>query len=267
VKIKYITDNKELIKQLTIRDITARYRGSAGGILWSLINPLIMLAVYSIVFAFVFKAKFGEAIISGESSRWDFSIMLFSGLIIHGFFAEAITKSTTLVTSNVSFVKKVIFPLEILPVVNILSALFHLLISTGILSVAFLIFYHSIPITILFVPLVLLPFIIMVLGISYFLSSLGVYIRDLQHPINILMTVLLFISPIFFSISALPELVQPFVYLNPLSVIVEEFRNVILLNKLPNFLHLGLYYIVALMTYMVGFIFFSKTKNGFADVI
>jgi len=256
--------NRDLVKQMVKREVVGRYRGSFMGILWSFFTPLLMLVIYTFVFSVVFKARWG---IAGQESKIDFGIILFVGMIIHGLFAECINRAPGLILSNVNYVKKVVFPLEILPWVALGSSLFHFGVSLSVLIAALLIFMGYIPFTALLFPLVLLPLIFVTIGFAWFLASLGVFIRDIGQITGILTTVLLFISGVFFPISALPEPYRTWLILNPLAVIIEEGRNALILGKLPDLMRWCVMMVLSLFTAWAGFAWFQKTRKGFADVL
>ena len=174
--------NRHLIWQLTRRDIAARYRGSIIGLAWSFINPLLMLTVYTFVFSVVFKARWGT---DANESRADFAIVLFVGMIVFGLFAETVNRAPGQIISNVNYVKKVVFPLEILSLVSLGSVLFHSMVSLAVLLVAQFIINRAIPWTAVLFPLVLLPLIFTSLGVAWFLAALGVYIRDIGQIITV----------------------------------------------------------------------------------
>jgi lipopolysaccharide transport system permease protein len=255
--------NRSLIISLIKRDISGRYKGSLLGILWSLINPIFMLMVYTFVFSVVFNARWT----GGSDSKTEFALVLFAGLIVFNLFSECFNRSPGLILANVNFVKKVIFPLEILSFVSLGAALFNAVISYAVWIVAYIIFYGLPHLTILLLPIVLTPLFIFILGIGWLFSSLGVYIRDISQLVGMLTTVLLFLSPIFFPISALPENYQIFIKLNPLAPVIEQSRQVLFWGNLPNPYEYGLCLIVALIIACFGFYWFQKTRKGFADVI
>jgi len=265
VLLKSIIVNRHLIYQMTKREITGRYRGSFMGVLWSFINPILMLTVYTFVFSVVFKARWGTGSVS--ESKSDFAIILFVGLIVHTLFAETLMRAPTLILGNVNYVKKVIFPLEILSLTSIASVLFHSVISLIVLLSAFFIFNGFIHWTVIFIPLVFFPLIIVSVGLSWFLSSLGVFIRDVGQTIAILTMILMFLSPIFYPVSALPEKFQHVIMLNPLTFIIEQSRNVIIWGRMPDFIGLAFYSIAALCLMWLCFFWFQKTRKGFADVL
>ncbi|WP_439650461.1 ABC transporter permease [Pollutimonas nitritireducens] len=257
--------NRNLILQMTKREVVGRYRGSVMGLAWSFFNPIFMLLVYTFVFAVVFKARWGASNI--EESRTLFAIVLFVGLIVHGLFAEVLNRAPGLIISNVNYVKKVIFPLEVLPVVAMGAALFHSTISLIVLLAAFALFNGYIHWTVIFFPLVLLPLIIITLGLAWILASLGVFLRDVGQTISIITMVMLFMAPVFYPITAVPRQLRSIIMANPLTVIIEQAREVLIWGRLPNWTLLSLYTVVALAVAWVGYAWFQKTRKGFADVI
>ncbi|MFU8787394.1 MAG: ABC transporter permease [Methylobacter sp.] len=245
------------------REVIGRYRGSFLGLLWSFVNPVLMLAVYTFVFGFVFKARWGQ----GDVDKYEFALVLFAGLIVFNLFAECIGRAPGLILGNVNYVKKVIFPLEILPWVALGSALFHTCISLAVLLVFLALVGHGFFWTILWLPLVLLPFLLLIMGLSWLLASLGVFIRDMGQLVGMVITVLMFMSPIFYPLSALPESVGAYLFLNPITFVVEQVRNILLWGKQPDWSQLGIYSAVSIVIAWLGLFWFEKTRKGFADVL
>lgn len=256
--------HRQLLWQLARRDIAMRYRGTMGGFAWSLFMPLLMLGVYTLVFSVVFKARWP---LPDDQPQGQFAVILFAGLMVHGLAAEVLNRAPTTITAQVNYVKKVVFPLSLLPVVPMMTALFHLAFSVAILLGAGLWLKGTVPLTSLWLPLVLLPYCIGLLGAAWMLAALGVFLRDIGQIVGLIVTVLLFLSPIFFPPEALPEAWRPYLLLNPLTLIIEQVRDVLLWGKLPDFRALGLYSIGALALAFVGKWFFQKTRKGFADVL
>jgi lipopolysaccharide transport system permease protein len=253
------------------REITGRYRGSVLGIVWSMLTPLFMLAVYTFVFGTVFGARWADESTGagrhGEHSMAEFAIILFAGLIVFQLFAEVINRAPMLVLSNVSYVKKVVFPLQILPVVALGSALFHAAVSFAVLLGFILVVYGSIPFTALLLTVVLAPYCVVILGLSWFLAAFGVYYRDINQFLGTLVTALMFLSPIFFPVSALPEWIRAWVALNPIAFPVEETRAVLIFGRMPDFPGLAVYMAAGLAIAVLGYTWFEKTRKGFADVL
>lgn len=255
--------NRELIKASAKREVLGRYRGSVIGILWSFFNPLFMLGVYTFVFSVVFQARWG----GGTGSKTEFALVLFAGLMMFTLFADCINRAPSLILSNVNYVKKVVFPLEILPVVTLLSAMFHMLISLSVWFLAYGVFFGMPHATGLLLPLIVLPFVMFIIGLSWVLASLGVYLRDVSQIIGIVTSVLMFLSPIFYPVSALPENYQHLLYLNPLTPVVEMTRDVLFWGKTPDLVVLCIYWLATAVIAWFGFAWFQKTRKGFADVL
>lgn len=255
--------NRSLIYQMTKREVVGRYRESILGIAWSFFNPLIMLAVYTVVFSTVFQAKWGI----GSESKTEFALVLFIGMIVHGVLAESMNNSPSLMLRNVSYVKKVVFPLEVLPWIVMGSTLFHALISVIVWVLFYVVVNHSFQWTIIFLPIVFLPLVMFSLGVSWMLASLGVYIRDIGQMTGVLTTILLFMSPIFYPASRLPEPYQTIIYLNPLTFVIEQAREVLMWGNVPNWTGMVVAYIVSFLVAWAGFAWFQKTRQGFADVL
>jgi lipopolysaccharide transport system permease protein len=249
---------------MTRREIKKKYQGTLLGLAWSLINPLLMLSVYTFVFGVVFKSRWGT---TGDESRIDFAINLFAGLIVFGIFSESLNQSPGLIISNANYVKRVIFPLEILSIVSVASILFNAAMSVFVLLLMQLIFKGSLPFTIIFFPLVVLPIILLGLGASWFFSALGVYLRDIGQVLGFLTTILLFTSAIFFPISALPEQYQSILKLNPLVLIIEQSRSVLVYGNAPDWVASFILLMIGGLAAWIGYWWFQKTRKGFADVI
>lgn len=255
--------NQSLIRALVQREVVGRYRGSLMGILWSFFNPIFMLLIYTFVFSVVFKARWN----GGADSKTEFALVLFAGLIVFNLFSECFNRAPSLIVSNANYVKKVVFPLEILPWVSLGSALFHALISLCVWLIAYCIFFGWPHATVLMLPICLLPLLLLILGLSWGLASLGVYLRDVSQLIGMITTVMMFLSPIFYPASALPEKYQKFLILNPLSPAIEEIRDILFWGKTPNIISFSGYCLIAMSVCWLGFVFFQKTRKGFADVV
>ena len=259
-----LRQNHRLIFQMTRREVVGRYKGSTLGLAWSFFNPLFMLVVYTFVFSVIFKSRWGT---DPNESRTQFAVVLFVGMIVQGLFAEVLNRSSGLILSNQNYVKRVVFPLEILPVIEMGSALFHSVISMSVLLGAFALFNGYLHWTIVFVPIVFLPLIILTLGLSWFLASLGLFVRDMGQTVSIITMVLMFMSPVFYPVARLPKEFQPWILANPLTFIIEQAREVIIWGHLPNFAGLVIYTGIAILIAWVGFAWFQMTRKGFADVL
>jgi lipopolysaccharide transport system permease protein len=256
--------HRYLIRQLTWREVTGRYRSSALGFLWSFVTPLVMLSLYTFVFGLVLRARWPG---TREGSLSDFGLMLFAGLTAFSLFSECVNRAPSLITSSPNYVKKVVFPLEVLPVSVLGSALFHTAISALILIVAQQLVTGSPVWTAVFLPLVLLPLVCLALGVSWFLASLGVFLRDIGHTVALAMQVLFFMTPIFYAPEALPVRLRFIVRFNPLAPIVNNMRRVSVLGQPPRWEGLAFSMVVGLIVLCLGHAWFAKSKQAFADVI
>ncbi len=257
--------NRELIYQMIRREVTGRYRGSIMGMVWSFFNPLFMLAVYTFVFSVVFKARWGES--GAEASRSQFALLLFMGMIVHSILAEVLNQAPSIIRNNTNYVKKVVFPLEILPVVTMGSTLFHAFVSLLVLLATYMVVNGSLHWTVVCIPLVWLPLILTTLGLAWLLASLGVFLRDVSQVIGIVTTVLLFLAPVFYPLSAIPKAYQVWIMINPLTFIIQQSREVVIWGRLPDWKGLGLDLVFSSLVLWGGFWWFQKTRKGFADVI
>lgn len=262
--IQNFLKNRQLIWQMTKRDALSRYRGSIIGVAWSFFTPLLMLFVYTFIFSVVFKARWGA---SEEESKADFAIILFSGIIVFNLFSDVINRAPGLIISNANYVKRVVFPLEILSWVALGSALFHTGVNLIVLLLVQFVVKGHLPWTSIFFPFVLLPLLFASLGISWFLSALGVYVRDIGQLTGVLTTVLMFFSAIFYPITALPERYRTWLGLNPLVWVISESRKVLVQGVYPDWILLGVLSLVGLLITFVGYWFFQKMRRGFADVL
>jgi lipopolysaccharide transport system permease protein len=257
--------NRQLIVQMTKRDVVGRYKGSVMGLAWSFFNPVFMLVVYTFVFSAIFKSRWVG--VGGDDSKTQFAVVLFVGMIVLGLFSEVVNRAPSLIMGNVNYVKKVIFPLEILPIIAMGAALFHSLISLSVLLAAFALFNGYLQWTAVFIPLVLLPLVMITLGLAWALAAIGVFLRDVGQTIGIITTVLMFLSPVFYPITAVPERFQAYIMANPLTFIIEQSREVLVWGHTPDWQGLGIYTLGATLIAWAGFALFQKIRKGFADVL
>jgi len=260
---KPLTQHVHLLVQLSKRGIQSRYRGSVLGMFWSLLTPLLMLLVYSFVFSVVFKAKWNHP--GAEDAN--FGVILFSGMIIHALFSEPMVLSSTSITGNTQYVKKVVFPLEIIAWSTTIVASFQALISFFILIVFMLLSGMTIHPTLLLFPVVVAPLILFSIGLGWILSSLTVFIRDIAQLVGIVSTIALFISPVFYPVERLPLQWQTIIYLNPISYIVDQMRRIAIYGEMPDWGGLGVYTLISLLVAWTGLNIFQRLRAGFADVL
>lgn len=262
--MRELFQHRSLLGQLIRRDIAARYRGTMLGFAWSLLHPLLMLAIYTFVFSVVFQARWP---LPETQPQGQFALILFAGLMIHGLAAAVLTAAPHSILAQVNYVKKVVFPLEILPLVPLGAALFHFGFSLLILLGAQAWLTGAIPVTALWLPLILLPYLLGLTGAAWILASLGVYLRDIGQLTGLLVMILLFLSPIFYPPEALPEVWRPWLNLNPLTVIIVQTREALLWGQTPDFRTLGIYGLGSGAFMLFGYWWFAKTRKGFADVL
>jgi lipopolysaccharide transport system permease protein len=263
IVINSLWRNWGLIRLLTRYEIMSRYRGSLLGVLWAFLHPTVMLTVYTIVFRGAFGMRRG---LEGESAL-DFGLLLFSGLIIHTVFSESIQRAPHLVTSHSNYVKKVVFPLEILVWISLATATFNAAISALVLIAFNAIFHHALPWTVLSLPLLLLPLMLATAGISWFLASAGVFLRDIGQVIGLITTVMLFLSPVFYPTTALPESYRFLVYANPLTFFITQSQDILFWGRSPSWVGIGIACALSYLVAWLGLLWFLKTRKAFADVL
>lgn len=259
--LRDLRDHHALLGRMVRRDIRGRYQGSIFGTLWSFATPLLLLSVYWFFLGVVLQARFGA------TPQAVYPLLLFSGLITHLFFAEILGRASGLIFDHATYVKKVVFPLTVLPWMTVATAAFHLCVNLSILLIGQLLIVGSIPPTWPLIVLVLLPALPLLLGLSWILSAFAVFLRDIQQVVPLVLTLMMFASPIFFPMEMVPEKYRPFLYLNPTTVIIQQVRAVAIQGELPDFQVLGIYSIVALMVMSIGYWIFARTRRGFADVL
>lgn len=259
-----LAKHRELIGQLVRQEVVGRYRGSLLGMAWSFVTPLLMLLIYTFVFSIVFGARWGEALVGGRAA---FAVVLFAGMTVFSLFSEVVIRAPTLVVANASYVKRVVFPLEVLPVVTMGAALFHFAVAMLAWGIAALAVLHRIPWTAVLLPVVVAPLMIGTLGVAWMLASLGVFLRDISQSIGLLVTALLFLTPIFYPVKAIPPEYRWVVMLNPLAVIVDQARQVLIFGTVPSAASLVGSWVLAFAVAAAGFAWFQKTRSGFNDVL
>jgi lipopolysaccharide transport system permease protein len=255
--------NRDLLWELVKRDFVGRYKGSIMGVVWSLFNPLLMLAIYATVFSVAFNARWG----TGEESKVAFALVLFSGMIVHSFFAECLNRAPSLIVSHPNYVKKVVFPLDLLPCMALCSALLHFFVSFGVLLLFCVVAGVPIHSGVVLMPTILLPLVLLTLGLSWMLASLGVYLRDLSQVIAMISSIALFMAPVFYPIENLPEAYRRYIYWNPITLPIIQLRDAMLWNKPLEWSGWLISLIIGTAVCFIGYWWFQKSRRGFADVI
>ncbi len=261
---KHLWAHKELILKLSRKAVLVKYRGSLLGLVWAFIQPLMMLAVYTFVFSVIFEAKWGQAL---EQDKLSFALALFVGILTFNIIGDTVNASPGLILGHANFVKKVVFPLEILPVVKLIESVVFSLFGLLVLVVAKILSAHSLSWTLVLVPVVWFPVLLFALGWSYLLASLGVFIRDIGSVTGVVVTMLFFLSPIFYPLSAVPDGLRFYIQMNPIAVFVQDARKVILWGQIPDFQWYAVCLLISVITFVLGFAWFMKSKNAFADVL
>jgi lipopolysaccharide transport system permease protein len=251
-----------LILSLTRRELAARYKGSVLGILWAILTPIVMIGIFTFIFAGIFHARFGAS-----TSRWDYALYLFCGLLPWNAFQEALQLSTNTIVSHANLVKRVVFPLETLPLSQTLAAITNQLLGTIALLIAIVIIKHEVHATILLLPVLLVPQLLAMLGGAWLLASLGVFVRDIVQGIGLFMTVWLYLTPIIYPESLVPDQYRLAVNLNPFTPLVRCYRRVFLEGTQPDWNGLAYFAGFAVLSFLIGYWWFAKSRKNFADVI
>jgi lipopolysaccharide transport system permease protein len=252
-----------LLKRMCWRDISSRYRESILGSIWAVINPLLMLSIYTFVFGFVLKSRWpGQG-----DNKMLFSVTLFAGLIVHGVFAETASRSTTIIPENANYVKKVVFPLEILPLTVLGSSAFHAGVSLCLLLVANALVGTGLHWTIVLLPIVIAPILLATAGLAWILASLGVYLRDASQIVTFVVALMMYLSPVFYPLTSFPERYRWLLYLNPLTLPIEQVRDLVIRGVSPSWAGVAVIYVIALVVMGGGLWFFERSRVGFADVV
>lgn len=260
--------NRSLIQTLTRREIEGRYKGSMFGTFWSFLSPILILSVFTFVFGSIFQAKWNTpGQISQSTNHIDFATALFIGLLMYNLMAECVSQAPQLITSNPNYVKRIVFPLELLGIVKLLAAVFHFLIAMLVVLILISFSTWSLSWTAIFMPIVVMPFFLLILGLTWSLSALGVYLRDIGQIVTPILTATMFLSPLFYPLSSVSPTFIGLYKLNPLTYVIEESRNILLYGKLPSFTDWTLYSLIALTVSYGGLYIFQRTRHGFSDVL
>jgi lipopolysaccharide transport system permease protein len=254
--------HRSLVAELTKREFFGRYHGSFGGILWSFAQPLFLLAVYTIAFGVILKARWGFA-----GGTANYALMVFAGLIVFNAFAECLSRAPSLVSGNPNFVKKVVFPLELLPWVMTFTILLHALLAVAVWILGYAVLYGAPKPTVVFAPAILACFVPLLLGTGWILSAIGVAVRDVGQLTSVVSHSLLFLTPIFYGVEAAPPLVQSMLMLNPLTFMVEELRLVLFFGQVPAWRPLTAYFVLSSLFAWLALAVFRRLRRGFADLV
>ena len=257
-----LPSRSELIFSLARRELVARYKGSALGIIWAILTPVVTIAIFTFIFAGIFGARFGAS-----SSHWDYALYLFCGLLPWTMFQETLQQSASTIVTHANLVKRVVFPLETLPVAQTLSALGHQLFGTVALLIAAVIIRHELHPTLLWLPVLLIPQLLITLGAAWLIASLGVFLRDIAQGITLLLMAWMYLTPIIYPESLVPERFRVFVNINPFTHLVRSYRRILLAGAAPDWSGLLYFTAFALVVFLFGYWWFARTRKNFADVI
>jgi lipopolysaccharide transport system permease protein len=252
----------ELILSLARRELVARYRGSFLGIVWALLTPVVMIAIFTFIFAGIFGARFG---VSG--STWDYALYLFCGLLPWTMFQDTLVQSATTIVNHSNLVKRVVFPLETLPIAQALSSLGNQLFGTVALLIAIVIMHQELHLTILWLPALIIPQLLFTLGAAWLIAALGVFLRDIAQGISLILSAWMFLTPIIYPESIVPDRYRFFININPFTALVRSYRRILLEGAAPDWTGLAYFTGVALISFLFGYWWFARTRKNFADVI
>jgi lipopolysaccharide transport system permease protein len=252
----------ELILSLARRDLLARYRGSVLGMLWAILTPIVMIAIFTFIFAGIFGARFGA-----RGSTWDYALYLFCGLLPWTMFQETVQRSSTTIVEHTNLVKRVVFPLETLPVAQAFSALGNQLFGTVALLLATALIHRELHLTVLWLPVLLIPQLVGTFGAAWLVASLGVFFRDIAQGITLVLMAWMYLTPIIYPESIVPERYRAFINANPFTSLVRSYRRIFLEGLPPDWSSLAYFTVVALVLFVFGYWWFAKTRRNFADVV
>lgn len=254
--------HRGLLHQLIKRDILARYKRSSMGVLWVILSPLLMLAMYTVVFGVILQVRW-----PGVDNCLMYSLILYIGLTVFNFFAECLSAAPNLIASKSHLVKKIIFPLEIYPLVPIGSACFFALINTFLSCIYCYFVLSTVHLTVLLLPVLYLPLVFLTLGLSWFFSSLGVFLSDVEHAMRFLLRIAIYLSPVFYSIKKIPAKFQSYLFINPLTYIIEQAREMMVFGVLPELSSFLVYFSFCIGFSYLGFCWFQVTRTEFAELL
>ena len=256
--------HRALLWQFTLRNVELRHKGSHLGLIWSFLNPLLMMGLYVVVFGYIFGGSFG---VLPNETRVDYALGIFFGLTLFQFVAEVMGLAPLIIVSNPNFVKKVVFPLQVLPASNVGAALFHLLIGLGLALLSLVICGRTVHANLLWLPIIIAPLFLLSLGIAWFLSALGVFLRDIGQVMQFLTMALMYSSAVFFPASRIAPGIWVFLRFNPILLAIELARDTALWAQPINYHHLLYLYGAGFVCCSLGYLAFCRMKPAFADVL
>jgi lipopolysaccharide transport system permease protein len=257
-----VTEHAGLIRSLVERELTSRYKGSFVGLAWSIITPAVMIVIFTLIFSGIFQARFGNT-----PGHFTFAVYLFCGLLPWIAFSDGIQRATTVLTDNVNFVKRVVFPIEALPVNVVFAALIHQLMGTIVLLISAFILQRTIHPTALWFPVLLIPQLLTALGLAWLMASLGVFLRDMAQFNQLFFMAWMYLTPIFYPEDQIPEGYRWLIEFNPMAPLIRSYRRILLDGEMPDWRGLAFTSLFAVVCFLFGYWWFARTKKAFADVI
>lgn len=261
--LRTLHEQRELLHSLVVRDLIAKYKGTALGYMWAILTPLLMLTVYASVFGGIFKTRLGTQ----DGSMADFIPRLYCGMIVFGLFSETIARAPGAVLAHPGYVRKVLFPLELIPLTHLVTATVNAGIGLVLLVVFMLVQRHTLAITVLLIPLLFLPLLLFTIGCAWFFAAVGVFFRDLGQIVGLAMSILLFLSPVFYSSDSVMGVAKKLLFLNPLTYPIEELRKILLTGAMLDWHVWVVYTVASSLVFLCGLWTFQRTRHAFADVI
>jgi lipopolysaccharide transport system permease protein len=252
----------ELVFSFAKRELVGRYKGSALGIAWAVLTPVVMIAIFTFIFAGIFGARFGT-----NNSHWDYALYLFCGLLPWSMFQESLQQSANTIVAHANLVKRVVFPLEALPAAQVFAALGNQLFGTVALLIATIVVRQRLDLTALWLPVLLIPQLLFALGAAWLIASLGVFLRDITQGITLLLMAWMYLTPIIYPETIVPERLRPVINLNPFTPLVRSYRNIFLDGGAPDWPGLAYFSLVAIVIFLFGYWWFARTRKSFADVV
>lgn len=252
----------DLIFSFAKRDLLGRYKGSALGIAWAVLTPVVMIAIFTFIFAGIFGARFGI-----NDSHWDYALYLFCGLLPWSMFQETVQQSSNTIVANANLVKRVVFPLETLPAAQAFAAVGNQLFATIALLIATIVIRQNLQLTALWLPVLLIPQLLFALGAAWLIASLGVFLRDIAQGITLLLMAWMYLTPIIYPESIVPERFRWFIGINPFTALIRSYRRIFLDGLAPDWRGLLYFTLIALVVFVFGYWWFARTRKNFADVI
>ncbi|MGQ3301740.1 ABC transporter permease [Reyranella sp.] len=262
-----MVQHRDLIAAILRREVRERFKGSIAGWIWAIIAPLLMIAVYTFAFTTTLSLPATDGTDGTDSKQVSYSLFIFSGLIVFSFFSEMAFRAPMLLHEYTHFIKQTIFPSDMLPVISTLRATAYTLISGAVMLLFQLAMTGSLPWTVLLVPLIFIPFMAFLIGMSWFLAALGAFTRDAGYLMITIVPLFMFATPIFYSHTGLPAPFNFWIYANALTGFVEVMRDVVLFGKLPNMIVYGWTLLISVFSFYFGYWFFDRYRNVIVDVL